>query len=663
MADQHMFVKIVSILILTVVLISISRRAHIPAILNYIAVGVVVGPFGLGFIHSEENVKFLAEFGVVFLLFAIGLEFSLSQMIAMRKAVFGLGAMQVFVTGLVVYLVSHFGFGLNFETSFVIASAFALSSTAIVIKQLTEQSEIQTRHGRATVGILIFQDIMAIPLLILIPALASATGDGLAAELGVSLVKGLVVVVVILLVGRYILRPIFHEVASSKSQELFTLTVLTMVLAAAAFTEEMGISMTLGAFMAGMMLGETEYRHQIEADIRPFQDILLGLFFITVGMIISPELVLEHFVSVILITFGIILLKVAAIFFVMKYAKHPEGVALRTALSLGQVGEFGLVLITLALSNNLLSLELSQLVLTAAVLSMIASPFIIKFNGTIAKTVCKESYSSNFADIEKTIEEDSKFLKDHVVILGFGRVGQTTAKFLEKSHQPFVALDMDIRRVQEAAQSGERVYFGDSAKESVLHATNIHNAKVAIISFHDYHAVIKTLKTLKHVAPDLPVLVRTQDDTHLQELIAAGATEVIPDTFESSIMFASHLLLMLGHPPSQVIRQTREARKNRYGLLEGLYPGETDITPFDQSQTGQIIQSIYINESAYAVGKTLEELDCENFNVTLKSVKRGHVRGDDPDPKTMVRVDDALIIQGLPEEVERCESFINSGLK
>lgn len=661
MADHHMFVKIVSILILTVLLISISRRAHVPAILNYIAVGVLVGPFGFALIQSEENVKFLAEFGIVFLLFAIGLEFSLSQMIAMRKAVFGLGSVQVFITGLVVYLVSKFGFGLNFETSFVIASAFALSSTAIVIKQLTEQSEIQTRHGRAAVGILIFQDIMAIPLLILIPALATATGDGLAAELGLALLKGLVVVAVILLAGRYVLRPIFQEVASSKSQELFTLTVLTMVLAAAAFTEEMGISMTLGAFMAGMMLGETEYKHQVEADIRPFQDILLGLFFITVGMIISPQLVIDHFTSVLLITLGIILLKIASIFFIMKVSKHPEGVALRTALSLGQVGEFGLVLITLALSNNLLSLELSQLILTSAVLSMIASPFIIKFNGSIAKTICKESYTSSFVEIEKSIEEDSKFLKDHVVILGFGRVGQTTAKFLEKSHQAFVALDMDIRRVQEAAQSGEPVYFGDSAKESVLKATNIHNAKVAIISFHDYHSVLKTLKTLKRVAPELPVLVRTQDDTYLQELIAEGATEVIPDTFESSIMFASHLLLMLGHPPSQVIRQTREARKNRYGLLDGLYPGDTDLIPFDQSQSGQIIQPVHINESAYAVGKTLEELYSEQFNVIVKSVKRGHVRGDDPDPKTKIRVDDDLIVQGLPEDIEQCESFINSG--
>ncbi|MDX1796781.1 MAG: monovalent cation:proton antiporter-2 (CPA2) family protein, partial [Hydrogenovibrio sp.] len=360
--DNHMFFKIVMVLILTVILISISRRIHIPTLLNYIIVGIMVGPFGFGLIHSEASIKFLAEFGVVFLLFAIGLEFSLSQMMSMRKSVFGLGGLQVLTTGLVVYGVSHLGFGLNFETSFVIASAFALSSTAIVIKQLTEQSEIQTRHGRSAVGILIFQDIMAIPLLILIPALASATDNGLGMQLGASLVKGLIVVAVILFFGRYILRPIFHEVASSKSQELFTLTVLTMVLAAAAFTEEMGISMTLGAFMAGMMLGETEYKHQIEADIRPFQDILLGLFFVTVGMAISPVFVIEHFASVILITFGIISLKIAVIFLIMKGFKKPDGVSLRTALSLGQVGEFGLVLVTLALNNDLFNSTLGQMV-------------------------------------------------------------------------------------------------------------------------------------------------------------------------------------------------------------------------------------------------------------------------------------------------------------
>jgi CPA2 family monovalent cation:H+ antiporter-2 len=502
---------------------------------------------------------------------------------------------------------------------------------------------------------------MAIPLLILIPALGTAAGQSLPTELGMAFLKGAIVVVVMLFAGRYILRPLFHEVASSKSQELFTLTVLTVVLSAAAFTEEMEISMTLGAFLAGMMLGETEYRHQIEADIRPFQDILLGLFFITVGMMISPELIQTHFLTIIAITLSIMLVKTIVIFGIMRLFQKPDGVSLRTAVSLSQVGEFGLVLITLALTYELLPHQLGQILLTSAVFSMVATPFLIKYNGRIANRFCRKSYQNDFAEMESVIKEDTKFLSDHVVLLGFGRVGQITAKFLEQAHVPFVALDMDIKRVHEAQQSGEPVYFGDSAKHSIIHATNISKAKVAIITFHDYHAAIKTLKTLQDVAPELPVLVRSLDDSHINELTQAGATEVIPDTFESSIMLASHLLLMIGHPPSQVLKQTRAARRGRYNLLNGLYPGESDHVPFDHSQMGQIIQPITINESAFAVGKRLEAFPMETLDLYIKSVRRGSVRGDNPDLKTRIRVNDILIVQGLPENIDKFEHYLNTG--
>jgi len=657
---DHILLNIVFLLLITVGLVSLSRRIYLPPILNYIIVGIIVGPFGFAIIQSEQSISFLAEFGIVFLLFAIGLEFSLTQMVVMRRIVFGFGSFQVFVTGILIFLTAYLA-GLSAESSIVIASAFALSSTAIVIKQLTEQSEIQTRHGRSTVGILIFQDIMAIPLLILIPALGSATGDSLLSELGIAFFKGAIVVVVMLFAGRYLLRPLFNEVATSKSQELFTLTVLTVVLSAAAFTEEMGISMTLGAFLAGMMLGETEYRHQIEADIRPFQDILLGLFFITVGMMISPELIGNHFMIIIGVAIGIMLIKALVIFFVMRAFKKAEGISLRTAIPLSQVGEFGLVLLTLALSYKVLEEQLGQILLTAAVISMMLTPVLIKFNGRIANRLCRKSYQTNFSEMENVIQEDSKHLSNHVVLFGFGRVGQTTAKFLVQAHIPFVALDMDIKRVREAQQSGEPVYFGDSAKQSIIRATNIEQAKVAIITFHDYHAAIKTLQSMHNVAPNIPVLVRSLDDTHINELTKAGATEVVPDTFESSIMLASHLLLMVGKPPSQVLKQTRMAREGRYHLLNGLYPGESDHIPFEQHQLGEVIQPIHIHEDAFAIGKCLADLPADDLKIIVKSIKRGSVKGDDPDAGTRLRFEDVLIVQGLPENIGKLEYFINTG--
>ena len=646
---------------MAVVIVSISRRLHFPPILGYIIVGIIVGPSGLALIEKEENIELLAEFGIVFLLFAIGLEFSFSQMIAMRKQVFGLGTAQVFTTGILVYIIAQLA-GLDQNTSIVIAGAFALSSTAIVIKQLTEQSEIQSRHGRSTLGILIFQDIMAIPLLILIPTLA-LSGDSenaLTWALVSAFLKGVLVVVVMHLIGKYLLRPLFHEVASAKSQELFTLTVLTVALGSAAFTEEFGLSMTLGAFLAGMMLSETEYRHQIESDIRPFQDILLGLFFVTVGMIISLDLLIEHLWVILLLTVGIILLKGAVLYAVSMIFNKGAGVSLRIALSLSQVGEFGLVLMTLAFTFKLLPEQTGNILLTAAVLSMAIAPFLVKFNGKITKSIHKGSYQKNHHEIENTISEDNKHIKDHVILCGFGRVGQTVSRFLHSSNNRFIALDMDIKRVHEARAAGESVYYGDAAKQTILHAASIEKARIVMITFSDFHASMKILHTVRSINKNIPILVRTLDDSHVNELLEAGASEVIPDTFESAIMLSSQLLLMIGEPPRKVLQETRNIRKNRYQTLANFYPGEDD-NPLEQHQVMKgIIHTVLLENQDFAIGETLKDLNLNQFNVKVEAIKRGHVRGENPSSDTTMRLHDHLVISGLSEDVNKAEKYVKT---
>ncbi len=659
---DHLLLHIVLLLALAVVIVSISRRLHFPPILSYIIVGIIVGPYGFGIIDQEENITLLAELGIVFLLFSIGLEFSLSQMLAMRKLVFGLGAMQVTATFAVFFGLANL-FGLDTSTSVVVASAFALSSTAIVIKQLTEQSEIQSRHGRSAVGILIFQDIMAIPLLILIPALAMSGngGDPLSISLSIAFLKGILIVVLMHFIGRYLLRPLFHEVASAKSAELFTLTVLLVALSAAALTEEMGLSMTLGAFLAGMMLGETEYRHQIESDIRPFQDILLGLFFVTVGMLISLEILSEYFWKVLLITLIIIVTKFALIYSVTRLFGKDPGVSTRTALSLAQVGEFGLVLMTLAFTYNLLPDKEGNILLTAAVISMAISPFIVKFNGRIAKVLHKTSYTQSHTDIEQNIAADNVYLSDHVILCGFGRVGQTVSRFLHKANKPFIALDMDPLRVTEAHNAGERVYYGDAAKDKVLEAAALEKAQAIIITFSDYHSSVKIIKTIRRHNKDIPILVRSLDDSHINEILEAGATEVVPDTFESSIMLSSHLLLMIGQAPHKVLRETREIRKNRYKMLANFYPGQDDNLLQEHNVMNCVIHSVLMDEKAYAVGKKLKQLPFEDKNVKVDAIARGHVRGENPDPDTRIRVEDRIVISGLPEDIEAMDNFLKTG--
>lgn len=660
--NEHLLIHIVLLLAIAVAIVALSRRLHFPPVLGYIVVGIIVGPNGFGWIDKEENIELLAEFGIVFLLFAIGLEFSLAQMMSMRRQVFGLGTVQVAITAVLVYAVGDLA-GLDTNTNIVVASAFALSSTAIVIKQLTEQSEIHSRHGRSALGVLIFQDIVAIPLLILIPTLAitNASDNVLGLALSVAFLKGILVVIIMHLIGKYLLRPLFHEVASAKSQELFTLTVLTVALGAAAFTEQMGLSMTLGAFLAGMMLSETEYRHQIESDIRPFQDILLGLFFVTVGMLISLEVLQQHFLLIIGITIGIVALKGVVLYVVARLFKKEGGVALRIALSLSQVGEFGLVLMTLAFTYNLLPLEAGNILLTSAVLSMSIAPFLVKFNGRIAKYWHKETYASSHSEIEHNISESNEHLNQHVILCGFGRVGQTVSRFLTKSNKPFIALDMDIKRVREAHDAGESVYYGDAAKETILRAAFLNKAKIVIVTFSDFHASIKILKNIRHINKYIPILVRTPDDAHVNELIEAGANEVIPDTFEASIMLASHLMLMIGEPPRKVLREIRGIRKNRYHLLENFYPGEDD-NPMEEHQVMKgIFHTVILSEDTFASGKALGSLELERFDIQVEAIKRGSIRGNHPADETRLRIEDHLVLSGVPENMERVELYLTTG--
>ena len=667
MHDAHLLLNVVILLSAAVAVVALFRRLSMPPIIGYILLGIVVGPNGYSLIEQEETIALLAELGIVFLLFAIGLEFSITQMLAMRRLVFGMGTIQVLTTAAVVYLLGWLA-GLDTNTNIVLAGAFALSSTAIVIKQLTEQSEIHSRHGRATVGILIFQDIMAIPLLILIPTLAMTTSgsedSGVALTMAIAFLKGMIVVAIMHFIGRHVLRHIFNEVATAKSQELFTLSVLTVALGAAAFTEEMGLSMTLGAFLAGMMLSETEYRHQIESDIRPFQDIFLGLFFVTVGMIISMDVILENFFTIIGLTIAIYLVKGPILYGISRLFGHEQGVSARISLSLAQVGEFGLVLMTLAFTYNLLPQDIGNILLSAAVLSMALAPFFVKFNGRIAHFLHKTTYSQTNVHLGDVIAEENKHTKEHVVLCGFGRVGQTVSRFLHNSNEKFIALDMDIKRVYEARSAGENVYYGDAAKATILHAAAIEKAKMAIITFSDYHTSVKIIHAIRQFDKELPILVRTIDDTHVNDLLDAGATEVIPDIFESSIMLASHLLLMIGQPPSKVLRETRLIRKDRYRLLENFYPGEDDnpSNPMQQHQlmTG-IIHGVVLDENDYAIGRRLKSLPFEQLQVSVDAIKRGHVRGDNPSPETKLRHRDHVVLSGAPEAVAQAEAMLKTG--
>ncbi|MES9990103.1 MAG: monovalent cation:proton antiporter-2 (CPA2) family protein [Candidatus Thiodiazotropha endolucinida] len=657
----HTLQIILILLAVAVLTVTLFKRFHLPPILGYLIVGILVGPFGTGVIASNEETRFLAEFGVVFLLFAIGLEFSLPQMIAMKGAVFGLGGSQVLITGIIAGGIAWL-LGLELAAAFVIGAILALSSTAIVIKQLIEQVELNTAHGRVGVSILLFQDLAVIPLLVVIPILVSDAEQGLLIPLSWALIKAAVVFTVIMAIGHWALRPLFHEIARARSAELFTLTVLLVSLAAAWLTHEAGLSLALGAFLAGMMLGETEYRHQIEADIRPFQDVLLGLFFITVGMRVDLLSLLPQLQWVFLVAAALIVVKAAIILLLVRQTKQSSATAFRSGLLLAQGGEFGFVLLDLSLQSSLIPGEAGQLLFAAIIISMAISPFLIRYNGKLTEIFCQLRPSDQDYAIPQDLEHEAEGMEQHVIICGYGRIGQNLGRLLDHEGFPYVALDLDPSVVREAHEAGEPVHFGDATRHEIMHAAGIERAGVVVVTFEGHTIALQILHHIRKVEPQVPVLVRTKDDSHLEELEAAGAAEVMPEAVEASLMMGGQLLLLLKVPGSRILKIMREIRENHYKLLRDFYHGEEAIDLDHEEGFQERLHTVTLPDRAFAVGHTIEDLHLWDWDVSITAVRRGGIRGEAPAPETRLQAGDVLVLAGTAHHLEHAEGLLLYGL-
>lgn len=552
--------------------VALLRRLRLPPIIAYVAVGGLLGPHALGAIDDSHAMEVLGEIGIAFLLFTIGLEFSLPRFFELRGVLLGLGGAQVLI-GTVAGALIALGFGTPLPAALVVGGALAMSSTAIVVKQLTDQGELLARHGQLALGILLFQDLAAVPFLVAIPLLADSTG-GVAAALGTALLEGLAAVVVMLALGRYALRPLFYEVASARSRELFTLCVLLVSLCAAWLTSALGLSLALGTFVAGMMLSETEYRHQIETELRPFKDVLLGLFFVTVGMRIDAVSVLQNWPWVLLLVVGLVLGKGGAIA-ALAWAWRRDGrVALRTGLVLGHGGEFGFALLALALGTKLLDATDAQPILAAVVVSMVLAPVLVRHNSAITARLLPGPLvpSSTAAEIAAA----TSTIGGHVVIAGYGRVGSQVGALLRADQVPFVAIDRHPERARAGWESGLPVFYGDTTHRDVLAALGLARARALVVSFDDDAAALWLVKLARALNPTVPILVRTRDDHHLEALLAAGADEVVPEAVETGLMLSLGLLTRLGYSDVEVEARLRAARESRYQVLRELVSGGGD---------------------------------------------------------------------------------------
>jgi CPA2 family monovalent cation:H+ antiporter-2 len=562
---QESLIGLMLVTTVAVLAVALARALGLPSLLAYLAVGVALGPHGLRLVNESEQVAHLAEFGVVFLMFSIGLEFSLARLKSMQFLVFGMGGAQMGLTMLATIAGTIFYYGQDWRVGLTVGAVCAMSSTAIVAKLLSERFELHTAAGRQTMGVLLFQDLAVVPLLILIPALAAPAGD-LAMTLGQALLIAVVTLLSVGILGPRVMRHWFDRVSRGRSDELFTLSVLWMVLVLAGITAWAGLSMALGAFLAGVLISETRYRHQVEADVRPFRDVLLGVFFLTIGMRLDLYYVITHLPQTLLALLLLVLAKGGIVFLISLAIRSPLHVALRTAAQLAQAGEFGFVLIELGGQRGLIPEDVFQVTIAAMLLSMFLAPLVINRAGGAVNRLQKGAWA-NDARVVHAVAAHSMDLKDHVILCGYGRAGQNVARFLDSEQIPYLALDLDAERVRFAEGQQQHVVFGNAERAEVLTAAGLRRARAVIVTYPDAASAELVVQRVRQQRQDIPVVVRATDDSALDRLRHAGATEVVPEVLEGSLMLGVHALAELGVPTERALRHAQTVREGRYARL------------------------------------------------------------------------------------------------
>ncbi|WP_153111489.1 monovalent cation:proton antiporter family protein [Propionivibrio limicola] len=648
---------ILTLLGASVLSVIIFRRLNLPPILGYLLVGTLVGPHALNLVRDVTDVQHLAEFGIVFLMFSIGLEFSLPKLFAMKRIVFGLGSVQVLVTltavtGIVVLT------GLSWQAGVALGGALAMSSTAVLTKLLSERLELDAPHGREVIGVLLFQDLAVVPLLILIPSF-SQTPERMAWMMGLALVKAVLMLAIVLHFGKRILSHWFFVVARGKSAELFMLNVLLVTLGLAYLTEAAGLSLALGAFVAGMLISETEYRHQVEEDIKPFRDVLMGLFFVTVGMMLNLPLVAENLLEVAALLAGFLFLKFGLVFAASRLFGSTTGGAMRSGLWLCAGGEFGLVLLAVIRQADVVPAPVVQKVLAALVISLLLAPFIVHYSERIVLRFAASEWLMRSMQLTK-VAAKAMSTEKHAVICGFGRNGQHIARFMAHEGVSYLALDLDPDRVAEAAAAGENVVYGDSSRRETLIAAGVNRASVVIVSFADNRAAERVMRHVQEIAPGVPVVVRALDEKDFDALLRAGAAEVVPETLESSIMLASHALIHAGVPINRVLKRIRETRVARYRTLRGFFHGESDIDESERDSEEPRLRSVSLAEGAYAIGRLLGELEIGG-DVEVTAIRRRDVKTQEPSADTCFEAGDVVVLLGIPAALAVAEERLLKG--
>ncbi|MEZ4722356.1 MAG: cation:proton antiporter [Flavobacteriales bacterium] len=659
---------IVIILGLAVVINLLFQRIKIPTILGFLITGIVAGPYGLNLIDGLHEVELLAEIGIIFLLFVIGIEFSLKSLATIKVTVIWGGLMQVLGTIGITYLISRWA-GLPPEQAVFMGFLFALSSTAIVLKMLQEKGEITTPHGRVAIAILIFQDIIVVPMMLLIPLLGGDS-DHAGMALLIMGAKVVGVVVLVILLARYVVPVLFGLVVKTKSRELFILTVVVLCFATAWLTSSAGLSLALGAFFAGLIISESDYSHQATANILPFREIFISFFFVSIGMLLDVGFFIDNIVSVHLIALAVVLVKMLVIALAVMVLGYPPRTILLSALSLFQVGEFAFMLASTGMPYNLLPEHVYQFFLSVSVITMGATPFLIAFSGIIADVVLKtpvptavrkrlEHITRHRAQITANVEE---MCHDHLVIIGYGINGQNVAQTARQAKIPYVIVDMNADAHRLAKERGEPVVFGDASDDTILRHVRVQEARVVVIAISDPQATVNIVTHVRQFTETAYVIVRTRYVREIEELVRRGADEVIPEEFETSIEIFTRVLKQYMVPSNEISDFIRSIRSDNYDMLRNI-TGLKGFLKTDLSIPEMEIATLSVHQgNNRVVGKSiLDSRIRTEFEVTILAVKRGENYILDVGPHTIIQQDDMLYVFGKPENVARLNGSL--GLK
>ena len=567
--------EVIVFLVATVVVVPLARALRLSPILGYLAVGILAGPSGFGFVDKVDEIRAFAELGVVFLLFAVGLELSFERLKTFAPMIFGLGAAQVLLSAVAIGAVAY-AWGNSLQASVLLGLCLSLSSTAMVIQLLSERGQLVTRHGRASFAILLFQDLAVVPILMLVTVFgAEGEGGAIGLQALSVFVKALLATGAIVLLGHFLLPRLFHLVTASRMPEVFVAMALLVILATSLATGLAGLSMALGAFLAGLLLSKTEFRHQIENDIEPFKGLLLGLFFMTVGMSIDLAAVADRAVLTALSVIGLIGLKAIIAFGLCLAFGQPREVAVRVSLLLAEAGEFAFVVIGVAtLQYALIPPDVAQFMVIVAGVSMTLTPLLALAAGRIGTHLQKQR---DLPEGEVEVGE----LNGHVIIAGFGRVGRAVAKMLASRNIAYVAVDRDLKQVRDGREEGMSVVYGNAANRDLLERLGAERAAVTLVAFGDASTTTRTLSALHRQWPDMKLLARAHDAKHAEVLTALGVSEVVPETLEASLQLGGVVMRTLGVPGSVVNDAIERARANDY---RGYH--EADAAPLDQPRGG-----------------------------------------------------------------------------